>query len=165
MQHDEKTNKLLTEALDKLELAINEIIRRENSKEKYNISKLGRAIGLITEFQKQTFPKKTKLKSSSPTDLASTPILTERQKEKIAKLTKDEVNNIDKLLLKNITPQWQKVAKIVGISMFSSPLKIKDIPDIYYAQRIEKMAKKGIIESQGNLQSMRHSEVRTINKK
>ncbi len=165
MQHDEKINKLLTEALDKLELAINEIIRSKNSKEKYNISKLGRAIGLITEFQKQTFPKKIKLKSSSPTDLTSTPILIEGQKEKVAKLSKDEVNKIDKLLLKNITSQWQKVAKIVGIAMFSSPLKTKEIPDIYYAQRIEEMAKKGIIESRGNLQSMRHSEVRKINKK
>ncbi len=160
MQQDEKVNKLLTEALDKLDLAVNEILETKNWQEKYTLGTLGRAIGLIREFQKQIIQRNPKLKPSSHRDTTPPPLLTGAQKEKIAELSKDEINKIDELLLKNITVQWQKTAKIVGTSLLASSSDPKEIPDLYYAQRIEAMAKSGIIESQGNIHSMRHSEVR-----
>jgi hypothetical protein len=44
--------------------------------------------------------------------------------------------------------------------MSKSPDRINGIPDIFYSQRIRELVEKKLLESQGDLQFMRYSEVR-----
>jgi len=56
--------------------------------------------------------------------------------------------------------KWCKVAKIVAASMEAITNRVPGIPDVFYAQRIRKLVKAGKLESQGDIRSMRNSEVR-----
>ena len=164
MNTDVKINNLLTEALEKLELAIKEIVETKDGKEKYKIGTLGRSIGLIMEFQNLIFQRHPELRPHPPAeDLLPDPELNEEQKELASKLTNEQVAEIDNTILKFVSHRWQKVAKIVGATMSELPSRIHGIPDVYYAQRVKIMVENGILESQGNLQRMRYSEIRLKN--
>ncbi len=86
--------------------------------------------------------------------------LTEDEALLIAGLPAELITRIDDALLAESTHQFQKVARIVGQVMQSFSDEPSEIPDIYYAQRIAKLVKAGLLESQGNLGRMRFSEVR-----
>jgi len=90
----------------------------------------------------------------------SDPDLTEKEKDLVATLTSDDLEQIDRHLLSHATPYWRKVALLVGLTMMELPNRVKGIPDIFYAQRVRKLVEDGYLESQGNLKSMRFSEVR-----
>ena len=53
-----------------------------------------------------------------------------------------------------------KVACIVGMTIGGLSEKFPNIPDVYYAQRVRRLVAVGELESQGNLEYMRYSEVR-----
>ncbi len=91
------------------------------------------------------------------------PPLTDEQSELVSKLSEAELSNIDEALLSNISTQWRKVARVVGTTMSEQENRIKGIPDIFYAQRVARLVQKGLIESQGNIEAMRFSEVRIAN--
>ncbi|SRR5216683_3909209 len=86
--------------------------------------------------------------------------LTEDEALLIAGLPAELITRIDDALLAKSTHRFQKVARIVGGVMQSFSDGPSGIPDIYYAQRIAKLVKAGLLESQGNLGRMRFSEVR-----
>jgi len=88
------------------------------------------------------------------------PSLTQEQLKLVSKLSEADLNNIDSTLLSNISSQWRKVARVIGTTMNEIDNKIIGIPDVFYSQRVSYLVNKGIIESQGNLQTMRNSEVR-----
>ncbi len=68
---------------------------------------------------------------------------------------------IDKALLANCGQRWRKVAAIVGFTITDENLQRFDgVPDIYYAQRVRAFVESGDLESSGNLDYMRYSEVR-----
>jgi hypothetical protein len=91
------------------------------------------------------------------------PSLTDEQSELVSKLSEAELSIIDDALLSNISSQWRKVARVVGTTMSEQENRITGIPDVFYAQRVSYLAQKGLIESQGNLQAMRYSEVKLPN--
>lgn len=93
-------------------------------------------------------------------EVENDPDLTEEQLLLVNKLSEIELNEIDNALLSNISGQWRKLARVVGTTMQSIENRIKGIPDVFYAQRIKHLVNKGIIESQGNLNSMHFSEVK-----
>ena len=86
--------------------------------------------------------------------------LTPDQVKLIKELTATEVKAIDDVLLANTCDRWRKVARVVGTTMMESPCRVEGIPDVYYSQRVKKLVKEGLLESQGNLSYMRYSEVR-----
>lgn len=88
------------------------------------------------------------------------PPLTTDALHKIAQLSALEIAQIDQILIANTAAQWRKVAMVVGISMLSLNSKFEGIPDVYYSQRIAKLVAQGKLQSQGDLQRMRFSEVR-----
>ena len=94
------------------------------------------------------------------TEINIDPPLTDEQSDLVSKLSEAELCHIDDALLSNISTQWRKVARVVGTTMSEQENRIIGIPDVFYAQRISQLAKKGLIESQGNLQAMRYSEVK-----
>ena len=93
-------------------------------------------------------------------DVEPDPDLTEEQRALINKLNLEDIQEIDKALLANACDYWRKVARVVGATMMELPERVPGIPDIYYAERIKELVKKGLLESQGNLSYMRFSEVR-----
>ncbi len=80
----------------------------------------------------------------------------------IEQLTTEEIQTIEDTLLSNIGERWKKVAMVVAESMMDLLGKIEGIPDSYYLKHVQKLVENGVIESQGNLARMRHSEVRKL---
>lgn len=68
---------------------------------------------------------------------------------------------IDAILLANVNNQWQKVALVVGATMMQiDSIQRVGLDDLYFAKRAAVLVEKGIIESSGELNEMRHCEVR-----
>jgi len=86
--------------------------------------------------------------------------LTSNQMEMVERLTDAEIQAIDNALLATACDKWRKVARVVSTTMMKLPNRIEGIPDVYYSQRVQKLVKEGLLESQGDLFYMRYSEVR-----
>ena len=84
----------------------------------------------------------------------------EEQQERINKLTDEDIRIIDGAILASSSTHWRKVARVVGDTMNATSGEIPNVPDIYYSERIRKLAAAGKLESQGNLYYMRFSEIR-----
>ena len=67
---------------------------------------------------------------------------------------------MDRVLLAQSAHSWRKVARIVGMAIGELSERLPNIPDVYYAQRVQRLVAVGELESQGNLAYMRYSEVR-----
>ncbi len=162
MSIDDSLIKLTADAIKKLDLAINETFKtsQESTSEKYSVGKLGRAIGLIREFQEPIFERRPKLEPPTPKDYVPDPPLSNEEIVIVNRLNEEDIKKIDQALLSNSSQNWSKVARIVGSVMLNHAERIPGIPDIYYAQRICHLVEQGMLEAQGNLAYMRYSEVR-----
>ena len=162
MPSDESLNKLVIEAIESLDSALTEVfeLSHKGSQELYQVGKLGKAIGLLREFQSPIFEKHPEFIQAPPWQDELELILTVKQQESVSKLSEEQLKIIDNALLSYANKRFQKVAKIIATFITESNLHLSGIPDIFYAQRIEKLSSKGLLESQGNLKFMRYSEVR-----
>jgi Protein of unknown function len=86
--------------------------------------------------------------------------LDEQAAAAVARLTTEDIALIDRTLLAECVASWRKVARIVGTAMRELGATFDELPDGYYAQRIAILVQSGHLESQGNLEHMRFSEVR-----
>ena len=86
--------------------------------------------------------------------------LTAEQEARIAQLTETDLNEIDDCILSNATTQWRKVAMVVALAMNDLSDLVSDRPDSFYARRIRNLVAQGRLDSQGNLEFMRFTEVR-----
>lgn len=87
--------------------------------------------------------------------------LTHEQIAIVEKLTSADLQKIDEGLLSNCCDKWRKVARVVGTTMMSDgPYRFENVPDVFYSQRVRLLVEKGLLESQGNLDFMRYSEIR-----
>ena len=87
--------------------------------------------------------------------------LTPEQKAVVEMLSPDDLAKIDEGLLSNCCDRWRKVAMVVGTTMMNDgPYRFENVPDVFYSQRVRALVEKGLLESQGNLDFMRYSEVR-----
>lgn len=162
MPSEESIVRTVSEALNKLDIALSEALelsKKEND-DLYQIGKLGRAIGLLREFQAPIFNKRHKLRSAPPWEGLPEPSLSTKEKESVSELSDEELRDIDNKLLSLANGQFQKVAKLVMIFMNQSGLHTMGIPDIFYGQRIEILVKANKLEYQGNLKFMQFCEVR-----
>lgn len=75
------------------------------------------------------------------------------------KLTEADQRIIDDCILSHLTHHYQKTAKIVALTMIALG---DQFPDLSYLARIKDLAASGVIESVGNLNRMRFSEVRLL---
>jgi uncharacterized protein (DUF4213/DUF364 family) len=74
--------------------------------------------------------------------------------------TADELKRIDECLLSHISQQWRKVAYVIGRTMMAIGDEFPRLPDVFYSTRIKHLAASGVIEAAGNLDRIRHSEIR-----
>ena len=91
------------------------------------------------------------------------PELTAEQIELAKKLSPQDLKQIDNLLISEACKHWRKVARIVGFTMSKIPERIYGLPDVFYSQRVKELVKQGKLESAGNLDYMRYSEVKLPN--
>lgn len=89
------------------------------------------------------------------------PELSAEQESLVEKLTESELETIDHALLSNVSTRWQKMAKIVGVTMQEMPDRVPGIPDIFYAERLRGLVRAGEIEAEGHILSMRYCELRS----
>jgi hypothetical protein len=105
-------------------------------------------------------PMMTGMVSQGDAPEAPDPPLDARQAMLVARLTQQELQEIDRMLLQQSAHSFRKVARVVGSTMIALPSRIPGIPDVYYAQRVRNLVALGLLESQGNLACMRQGEVR-----
>lgn len=98
---------------------------------------------------------------SDPHDVEPDGPLSPDQLAIVDKLTNEQIEDIDNSLLENCPIRWRKVAAVVGITMTRQMMDdYPGVPDIFYAQRVRALVERGILESSGNLDYMRYSEIR-----
>ena len=67
---------------------------------------------------------------------------------------------IDECILRYTTEQWQKVAMVAAGVMFETDPDMSEVNDFEVAERVKALVAEGRIQSQGNLDDMRHSQIR-----
>jgi len=67
---------------------------------------------------------------------------------------------IDEALLANITDDWHKVVRVVGSAMSQLGNRRAGRNDLYFAERVAQLAKRGLIEYEGDLAQMGRCEIR-----
>ena len=67
---------------------------------------------------------------------------------------------IDRAILANITHQWRKVARVVMSAMTQLGDRRAGRNDIYFGDRVAALARRGLIEFEGDLSQMGRCEVR-----
>jgi hypothetical protein len=97
-------------------------------------------------------------------DVKPDPPLTPEQAIQVSRLKQEDLWEIDRVLLAEAAPTWRKVARIVEMTIKELSQRFPRVPDIYYAQRVRRLVAVGELESQGNLEYMRFSEVRLPSK-
>ena len=78
---------------------------------------------------------------------------------RVATLSQAELALIDAALFSQVSDDWRKVARVVGMAMLSMPDRPSGVPDVF-AKRVGLLVESGQLESQGDLRRMRFSEVR-----
>jgi hypothetical protein len=72
------------------------------------------------------------------------------------------IRELDALILANTSNQWRKVAMVIATVLIEGSDKLTEIDDISVAVRIKRLVEEGYMESQGDLNEMRYSEIRRI---
>ena len=78
----------------------------------------------------------------------------------VSKLTDEDLREIDAAILAHSSNRWLKVVRVVWDVEHELKQHHPQLSYIFYAQRLIHLAEVGTLESQGNLEFMRFSEVR-----
>jgi hypothetical protein len=73
-----------------------------------------------------------------------------------------QVQGVDTLILSNCSTAWRKVAMVVGASLDQFDVKFPNLPYVFMQVRLLELEDSGIVEIQGDVMSMRASEVRLV---
>lgn len=82
------------------------------------------------------------------------------EQEAVDRLTAAQIQRIDDALLSDCVRSARKVARTVGNAWMQLRDELQDVPVGFYAQRVKMIVDAGKLESRGNLDHMRFSEVR-----
>jgi hypothetical protein len=89
----------------------------------------------------------------------SLPKMTAEQRSMVDGLSGETIGQIDRALLSNATTQWSRTDRIVLATMIELDNGM-GLPNVYFFERMEHLAKEGLLEAKGDLTSLRSSEVR-----
>lgn len=160
----ETINKLLTDAAEKLDRAAEEIRDTPLEPTKENIQLIGESLANIFQIQHRLFKKAPNLRPAAEIlELVPDPEISKEERALIDSLSSESLENIDMQILSQAGNRWQKVAKIVGMTMIKAGKQFEGFSDLFYAERIKILVDKQKLEAQGNLNYMRFSEVRLPN--
>ena len=88
------------------------------------------------------------------------PPLSSDEQAVVAGLTKTDLQVIDAAILANSSNRWLKVAMVVVRTEKELSDRYPGLLHVFYAQRLIHLANEGRLESRGNLEYVRFSEVR-----
>jgi hypothetical protein len=88
------------------------------------------------------------------------PPLSDQEQSAVARLTDTDLQVIDATILASSSNRWLKVARVVTWTEKSLSDRFPGLSYVFYAQRLIHLTEQGRLESQGNLEYMRFSEVR-----
>jgi hypothetical protein len=88
------------------------------------------------------------------------PPLSPEEEEAAARLTAEDLDIIDATLLSIAGPHWQKLARLVVQTKETLESRYPVFSHSFYAMRVQVLDDQGRLESQGDLDYMRFSEVR-----
>ncbi|MDR3405217.1 MAG: DUF3658 domain-containing protein [Chthoniobacter sp.] len=88
------------------------------------------------------------------------PPLSAEEQSIVAGLTDAQIEVIDCAIWANSSRRWLKVARVVAWTESALSDRYPGVSYIFYTQRVIHLAKQGRLESQGNLEHIRFSEVR-----
>jgi hypothetical protein len=101
------------------------------------------------------------LDDDEDSDRLPDPPLTPQQREHADQLGKDDLRQIDAAILSNVRADFsRKVAMVIGLTMNRTQEKHRSLPDVFYAERVKRLADEGFFEVFGDLNRMRYSEIR-----
>jgi hypothetical protein len=86
--------------------------------------------------------------------------LSDKERAAASKLTDADLQIIDAAILASSSSHWLKVARVVSSTEDILKNRYPDLSHVFYAQRLIQLSDAGQLESQGNLEYMRFSEVR-----
>lgn len=85
---------------------------------------------------------------------------TQEELDQIAKLSSEQLEAIDELILSVASNRFKKVALIVGLVKSRQSGFMLHFPDTFFSRRIAQLVNEGHLEAQGDLKRMRYSEVK-----
>ena len=88
------------------------------------------------------------------------PLLSAEEQVAVSKLTDTDIRVIDAAILANSSNRWLKVARVVSHTEEELRQRYPELSYIFYAQRLIQLVEVGRLDSQGDLEYMRFSEVR-----
>lgn len=74
-------------------------------------------------------------------------------------------NQVDEVLLANMSDRWMKSAMVIAKAMSQLKIVAPLADDVFLGQRLVSLAAIGLIESQGDISQLRYSEVRLAKKR
>jgi hypothetical protein len=74
--------------------------------------------------------------------------------------TPAEAAAVDALVLGHCTEHWQKVTMVVGASLDDFDARLSHLPYVYMQLRLRALVEQGVLESRGDIMSMRTADVR-----
>ena len=95
-----------------------------------------------------------------PDDLKPDDPLSPEEEARTSQLTAADLQRIDECLLSHMSHRWQKVARVVALTMRTLDREFPDLPAVFYSLRIKSLVESGAVEAAGDLNRMRFSEVR-----
>ncbi len=166
MQPEESLNALLTEAVEKVDNVISRVFELAADDTNLNIylGKIGRAAGLLNEVRSMMIEKHPELKPAPAPDCVKDDEITVEERILIKKLRPEDISLIDKTIHSNITELFRKTARVVADVSDELKERYPEITYLFYSERIRLMVKRGIVESQGDLNMMRYSEIKKAQK-
>ena len=74
--------------------------------------------------------------------------------------TPEQANAVAQLLVAACSTRWRKVAMVVGTSLDGYDRQFPELPYVYLQFRLLSLVQSGVLEAQGDIMAIRHSEVR-----
>jgi len=92
--------------------------------------------------------------------LSPDPLPSAEVRSKAAALSEAQRQALDDALLRHVSDDWRKIARVVGTAMEESAVRTHGLPDIFYSERVRDLIEMGVLEAQGDVRTMGLGEVR-----
>jgi Protein of unknown function len=123
-----------------------------------NLMRLGEAIGQIVFIESQIYKIKPELEQAD--DIEPDSALSSEELAAIEILSIEELKTVDDFIIANCKKEYRKVAMVAGAAFLHFKDMFTNLSPIFYSERIKMLVLAGILESEGNLNYMRYSEIR-----
>jgi hypothetical protein len=165
MEFDQSAAEMLCKAYDGALKALSEAesvlwsLPDHPEKEEYIRAYTGTVMAILSKLRAPIVIQFRHLDTNRPEGPPDTELDAEEQ-QIVSTLTEAQVALIDQRLLEECSSSWRKVARVAGPLFLEPPDGLPSISDGYLAQRVQALVAAGRLESRGNLDYMRFSEVR-----